>query len=70
MIKNNFIELYEQAPLYDILDKEKLIIAHAGIREKDIGKTGKAVQTFVLYGDISGEKHPNGTPVRRDWAKL
>lgn len=69
MIKNNFIELYEQAPLYDILDKEKLIIAHAGIREKDIGKTGKAVRTFVLYGDITGEKHPNGAPVRRDWAK-
>jgi len=23
----------------------------------------------VLYGDITGEKHPDGSPVRRDWAQ-
>ena len=27
------------------------------------------VQTFVLYGDITGEKHADGSPVRRDWAQ-
>ncbi len=68
-VKNNFCELYEQAPLYHVLDNGRLVIAHAGIKKDYIGRKDKKVKTFVLYGDISGEKNPDGTPVRRDWAK-
>jgi protein phosphatase len=67
--RSMFIELYEQSPLYQVLDDKKLVIAHAGIRAEDIGKMNAKVKTFVLYGDITGEKNPDGTPVRRDWAK-
>ncbi|RFU64152.1 bis(5'-nucleosyl)-tetraphosphatase PrpE [Peribacillus glennii] len=67
-IKKKFIDLYEQAPLYQIADQGNLIIAHAGIREDYIGKNNNKVKTFVLYGDITGAKHPDGTPVRLDWA--
>lgn len=45
------------------------MIAHAGIREDLIGKNNSKVKTFVLYGDITGQTNPDGTPVRRDWAK-
>lgn len=69
-IRHQFISLYEDAPLYKVLDNGKLVIAHAGIREDYIGKTTEKVKTFVLYGDITGEKNPDGSPVRRDWAKL
>lgn len=62
-----FRKLYENAPLYLQLDENKLIVAHAGIRPTDIGKKNKSVKTFVLYGDITGEKHPDGRPIRRDW---
>lgn len=68
-VRNQFIELYEKAPLYERLDGGKLVIAHAGIREDYIGRTDKKVKTFVLYGDITGKSNPDGTPVRRDWAK-
>ncbi|KAB7705007.1 bis(5'-nucleosyl)-tetraphosphatase PrpE [Bacillus aerolatus] len=68
-VKKKFMTLYEQSPLYHILDDGRLIIAHAGIRECDIGKYNSKVKTFVLYGDITGETHPDGFPVRRDWAK-
>lgn len=64
-----FIKLYEDAPLYQVLDDGKLIVAHAGIKKDYIGKQGKKVKTFVLYGDITGEFHENGMPVRRDWAQ-
>lgn len=67
-VSSMFRTLYENAPLYQVLDNRQLIVAHAGIRPNDIGKEGKRVQTFVLYGDITGEKHPDGRPVRRDWA--
>ncbi|WP_439742726.1 bis(5'-nucleosyl)-tetraphosphatase PrpE [Bacillus pseudomycoides] len=69
IVQKKFIDLYEQSPLYHVLDNKKLIVCHAGIRQDYIGRTDKKVQTFVLYGDITGEKHPDGSPVRRDWAK-
>ena len=68
-IRNQFIKLYEAAPLYERLDDGKLVIAHAGIREDYIGRNDKKVKTFVLYGDITGKNNPDGTPERRDWAK-
>ncbi len=68
-IREAFIHLYENAPLYQVLDNGNLIIAHAGIREDYIGKHSEKVKTFVLYGDITGEKNPDGSPVRRDWAQ-
>lgn len=69
MLKNNFMTLYETSSFYKILDDKKLVIAHAGIREDYIGRWDKKVETFVLYGDITGSKHPDGSPIRRDWAK-
>lgn len=68
-VRSHFCTLYEEAPLYLVLDEGKLITAHAGIPERYIGRYDKKVKTFVLYGDITGERHPDGSPVRRDWAK-
>ncbi len=67
--KKMFMTLYAEAPLYARLDQDHLVMAHAGIRKQDIGKYNKRVETFVLYGDITGEKHPDGSPVPRDWAQ-
>lgn len=68
-VRHNFCELYENAPLYAILDHGNLIVAHAGIRKDLIGRYDKRVETFVLYGDITGQKNPDGSPIRRDWAQ-
>lgn len=67
--RERFLRLYESAPLYHVLDQGRLVIAHAGIREDYIGTNNSKVKTFVLYGDITGQSNPDGTPVRRDWAK-
>ncbi|MFL6561510.1 MAG: bis(5'-nucleosyl)-tetraphosphatase PrpE [Bacillus sp. (in: firmicutes)] len=68
-IRKKFTELYERAPLYLVLDNKKLVIAHAGIKQEFIGQSYAKVKEFVLYGDITGKKHPDGSPIRRDWAK-
>ncbi|MDQ0339737.1 protein phosphatase [Caldalkalibacillus uzonensis] len=69
-VKTRFIHLVENAPLYLVLDEGRLIVSHAGIRQNMIGQqNNKAVKTFCLYGDITGEKDKDGFPVRRDWAK-
>ncbi|WP_053220347.1 bis(5'-nucleosyl)-tetraphosphatase PrpE [Virgibacillus senegalensis] len=69
MLRHHFMDLYEGAPLYLQIPEANAVIAHAGIRQDLIGKTGKKVKTFVLYGDITGETHEDGRPVRRDWAQ-
>lgn len=69
VFREKFLGLYDSSPLYHVLDEGKLVIAHAGIREDYIGKNNAKVKTFVLYGDITGQNNPDGTPVRRDWAK-
>ncbi|MFG6149441.1 bis(5'-nucleosyl)-tetraphosphatase PrpE [Halobacillus sp. B23F22_1] len=68
-VKQEFIELYESSPLYIEIPEVHAVIAHAGIREEDIGNVNKRIRTFVLYGDITGEQLPDGRPERRDWAQ-
>ncbi len=51
-----------------VLDDGKLVIAHAGINEKLIGRSSLRVRNFCLYGDITGEKDESGLPVRLNWA--
>jgi len=68
-IRDNFITLYEQADLYLVLPEVNAVIAHAGIRDDLIGRYDKKARIFVLYGDITGDKHDDGRPVRRDWAQ-
>jgi diadenosine tetraphosphatase ApaH/serine/threonine PP2A family protein phosphatase len=68
-IRSQFIELYENAPLYLEIAAVNALIAHAGIKESYIGQYDKKVRTFVLYGDITGESDEEGRPIRRDWAK-
>lgn len=68
-IIRKFMALYNQAPLYLELPDVQAIAAHAGIKESLIGRTDKKVKSFVLYGDTTGEFHPDGRPIRRDWAQ-
>ncbi|MFC4620141.1 bis(5'-nucleosyl)-tetraphosphatase PrpE [Camelliibacillus cellulosilyticus] len=68
-ISEAFKKLYETSPLYLTLASGKLVVAHAGIKEEDIGKSNKRVKSFVLYGDTTGDTDEQGFPIRRDWAK-
>ncbi|NRG46050.1 bis(5'-nucleosyl)-tetraphosphatase PrpE [Bacillus sp. CRN 9] len=67
-VRKDFIMLYENSPLYHVLDNGQLILAHAGIKQELIGLNNKKVKTFVLYGDINGKTHEDGSPIRADWA--
>jgi len=53
-IRQKFMNLYENAPLYLTLDSGKLVIAHAGIKAEWIGTSHKGIKSFVLYGDTTG----------------
>lgn len=68
-VGRGFRWLFEQAPPYMILDGGRLVVAHAGIKEDMIGRMSRRITNFCLYGDTTGERTPEGLPVRRDWAR-
>lgn len=52
-----------------ILDEERLVVAHAGIREDFIGRSSGEIRAFCLYGETNGELDEYGLPVRLPWAR-
>lgn len=52
-----------------VLDDGKLVVAHAGLKEKYHGRASGRVRAFALYGDTSGETDDFGLPVRYPWAE-
>ncbi|MDQ2709252.1 MAG: polynucleotide kinase-phosphatase, partial [Actinomycetota bacterium] len=51
-----------------LLDGGRLVVAHAGLRERFHGRASKRVREFALYGETSGETDEYGLPVRYPWA--
>lgn len=51
-----------------LLDDGKLVVAHAGMKERLQGRASGRVRAFALYGETSGETDESGLPVRHDWA--
>ena len=45
---------------------EVIVVTHAGIRDKYIGKQSKKISDFCRYGDTDG-LDDSGKPIRKDW---
>jgi len=52
-----------------VLDDGKLVVAHAGLKEKFQGRGSGRVRQFCLYGETTGETDEFGLPVRLNWAE-
>ncbi|MEM7115726.1 MAG: polynucleotide kinase-phosphatase [Chloroflexota bacterium] len=59
--------LYKLTSHY-VLDRGKLVVAHAGLKEAFQGRSSGKVRSFALYGDTTGETDEFGLPVRLNWA--
>jgi len=51
-----------------VFDDGKLVVAHAGLKEKYQGRGSIRVRNFCLYGDTTGETDEYGLPIRLPWA--
>lgn len=60
----NFID---NLPIYAILDDNKLLIVHAGLRENLHGQATERAEAFSLFGKPSGQYDENGYPIRYRW---
>jgi predicted kinase len=61
--------LFRRALPYIVLDNWRLVVTHAGIKERMIGRLSRRIIRFCLYGDPTGEYTADGRPIRRDWAQ-
>jgi protein phosphatase len=51
-----------------VFDDGRLVVAHAGMKEKYQGRSSGRVRDFALYGETTGETDEFGLPVRYNWA--
>ena len=52
-----------------VLDEGRLVVAHAGLKERYHGRGSGRVRNFCLYGETNGETDEYGLPVRFAWAE-
>lgn len=52
---------------YYVFDGGRLVVAHAGLKERMIGRPSESVRHFTLYGATNGKTDANGLPVRLNW---
>jgi protein phosphatase len=51
-----------------VLDRGRLVVSHAGLKEAWQGRSSGRVREFCLYGETTGDTDEFGLPVRLDWA--
>ncbi len=51
-----------------VLDGGRLVVAHAGMKQRYVGRASGRVRDFALYGETTGETDSFGLPERLDWA--
>jgi protein phosphatase len=52
-----------------VFDRGNLAVAHAGIKEKYLGRGAPRIKQFCMYGETTGEVDQFGLPVRYPWAE-
>jgi hypothetical protein len=67
-LARRIVEVVADNPPYRILDKGGLVVAHAGLEEWMVGKMSREISVFARFGEATGERTPEGFPIRRDWA--
>ncbi|MHA6287598.1 metallophosphoesterase [Maricaulis sp. CAU 1757] len=68
-LRHHVRDFLNDLPTHLILDKGRLVVAHAGLREDLQGRETRQARTFALYGERTGERDQYGYPVRGNWAK-
>jgi protein phosphatase len=66
--RHDVAEFLDDLVSHYVLDERRLIVAHAGMKEKLQGRGSARVRDFALYGETTGETDEFGLPVRHNWA--
>ncbi len=67
--KDEVREFLKHLDSHLIFDHQRLVVAHAGIKESYIGRTSRSIRSYTLYGETTRETDEFGLPKRYLWAK-
>lgn len=67
--KEKAIKFLEGLLSHYVFDDGKLAVAHAGLKQKYIGRGSPRIREFCMYGETTGETDEFGLPVRYAWAQ-
>ena len=67
--RSSVVEFIDGLVSHFVLDDGRLVVAHAGMKEKFQGRASARVRDFALYGETTGETDEFGLPVRYEWAE-
>ena len=62
-----FADFLEALPSHLVLDEERLVVTHAGLKAAHLNRDSRRVEEFCLYGDTRGEIDEFGISNRPDW---
>ncbi len=66
--RDRSVEFLDGLVSHYVLDRGRLVVAHAGMKEEMQGRGSGKVRDFALYGETTGETDDFGLPIRYDWA--
>lgn len=66
--RRDVVEFVDGLISHLVLDDGRLVVAHAGMNEKLMGRASGRVRSFALFGETTGETDEFGLPVRYNWA--
>ncbi|ANF95839.1 polynucleotide kinase-phosphatase [Paenibacillus bovis] len=69
LLQNSLKDMLMSAPSHLVFQRNGircLVVAHAGIQDRFIGKQSRRIDDYCRYGDVS-ETGEDGRPVRKDW---
>jgi len=67
-LQEALVRFFDDLPSHLVLDNGRLVVAHAGVRQRMIGREHKRIRDFALYGETHGETDEAGRPIRYNWA--
>ena len=67
-VRSAVVEFLDGLISHYVLDGGRLVVAHAGMKEKFQGWASGRVRDFALYGETAGETDEFGLPIRYEWA--
>ena len=68
LFKKQLCDFLDSLISHYVLDRGKVVVAHAGMPEHMQGRGSGKVRSFALYGETTGEIDEFGLPVRHNWA--
>ena len=67
-LRDEVVRFLDGLTSHAVLDDGRLVVAHAGMKERYQGRSSGRVREFALFGETTGETDEFGLPVRLQWA--